>query len=215
MQNNKVVLRILLTASALYLAACTSKKNSDPAKTQPASRLRRARNHTKKAPEPKVGLEQQTQPAPRLRRASTPQALQQSIDIPSWTNGREVLVANGVTKKMTGYRFFGTHYPVEFYITANEQEIYRKESDEETSPKQPKKVTLKDNKLEVVYYARFKNDRESSMKFTFEVKPEAKNLDIAFHWKKKPRIRIDESAATLAEEIAIVLNKNKHKTVTA
>ena len=100
---------------------------------------------------------------------------------------RTVSVQNAITKKMLGYRYFGTHYPTSFKITANGKEI--KEDGKEF-------IKLANNQVTVRYSFEFLNGkRKGAKEITFAVKPQADNLSIAFDWKDTWRILIDKEKA--------------------
>lgn len=100
---------------------------------------------------------------------------------------RTVTVENAITKKMIGYRYFGTHYPTSFKITANGKEI--KEEGKEF-------IKLANNQLTVRYSFEFLNgQRKGAKEITFAVKPKADNLTIGFDWKDSWRILIDKDKA--------------------
>lgn len=100
---------------------------------------------------------------------------------------RTISIQNAITKKMLGYRYFGTHYPTSFKITANGKEI--KEESKEF-------IKLANNQVTIRYTFEFLNGkRKGAKEITFAVKPNADNLSIAFDWKDTWRILIDKEKA--------------------
>jgi hypothetical protein len=100
---------------------------------------------------------------------------------------RTISIENKITKQMLGYRYFGTHYPTMFKITANGTEI---------KPESKEFIKLADNQLTVRYTFEFLyGKRKGAKEITFAVKPQADNLSIAFDWKDTWRILIDKDKA--------------------
>ncbi len=158
--------------------------------------------HKAKLENPKAATEEQTAPISAITTPDKPDAqalttipaapkagTQQPIPAAERGTGeqRTVTVENAITKKMLGYRYFGTHYPTSFKITANGKEI--KQEGKEF-------IKLANNQLTVRYSFEFLNgQRKGAKEITFAVKPKADNLAIGFDWKDEWRILIDKDKA--------------------
>jgi len=93
-----------------------------------------------------------------------------------------VEITNGVTKKMTKYKYFFIRYePSVFKITVNGKTIEQGETE---------KIDVKDGKLEVRYDYEFGKHRKGAKVVTFDVPKEKESIKITFGWKKKNRILI-------------------------
>jgi len=108
---------------------------------------------------------------------------------------RTISVTNETLDKKLAYKFMMISYsPEEFSIIANGVKIDQDEM---------KPVPVgHNNKLDVTYYARFKNGRESSQTYSFNLAPQTTALNVSFDWHHDPRIVIDDSQATyLGKEV--------------
>ena len=126
-------------------------------------------------------------PSPHMQPTGSQAASTQTTGNLAPANTRAITITNETTRKGLGYKFVVTYYPTEFSVTVNGVAIGTDET---------KSIPISDNKLKVIYYAQFKNGRESSRSYHFTVAPQAHELSLAFAWNNDPRISIDESRAT-------------------
>ncbi len=141
------------------------------------------------APEKKAVLPEAPKAPVETPAAPTKAGSAQPLAAPDQVIGeqRTISIENGITKKMLGYRYFGTHYPTLFKITANGKEI--KEESKEF-------IKLANNQVTIRYTFEFLNGkRKGAKEITFAVKPNADNLSVAFDWKDTWRILIDKEKA--------------------
>jgi|SRR5581483_9174307 len=104
---------------------------------------------------------------------------------------RKCTVCNTIDDKDLDYKVMIKKYrPTEFKLTVHDKPVNQGEKHS---------TEINDGKLEVSYYAKFQNGRESSKKYTFKLNPKTTKLDINFNWKKDPRIMIDGNDATLED----------------
>lgn len=107
-----------------------------------------------------------------------------------------VTVKNNITKKMITYTYMFVPYtPTLFTLTVNGKEMQLGEKAAITAP---------NGRLEIVYYAEFKNGyRKTSKKFVFHVKSNKKPVSLTFNWHKDQTVLADnadiESITTLVE----------------
>lgn len=168
-------------------------------KTAPAQapQAQPAPQEKKTSPTPKTEQKTETAPTTTPVTAGSLQPVAQPEAVTGET--RTISVENAITKKMLGYKYFGTHYPTTFTITANGTEI-KQESKE--------LIKIANNQLKVLYHFEFLNGKKrGSKEVIFAVKPGADTLTIAFDWKDEWRILIDKTKAEPvdAKEIELAL----------
>ena len=117
--------------------------------------------------------------------------------IPTWAQhaARTVVVKSSIEKKMLGYKKFGTHYPSDFIIRANDKVVFHRQ-DKEIIPQNPQKIRIKDNTINLRYDYRFSGYRQGAKVIVFDVEPQAKELDLTFEWKDDWRILVAQDNAT-------------------
>jgi len=102
---------------------------------------------------------------------------------------RTLAITNKITKKMLGYSYlFITYEPTTFTLTINGVSVAQGDT---------ALIDLKDDMLEITYYAEFKDGkRKSSKKYRYTVKPGNDPLTIIFDWHADPRIVLPSKKAT-------------------
>lgn len=179
--------------AAQQQASATTPATKEETVTQPVKALQEQQPteiKTKQAaPEKKTATTEAPKAPAEATTAQTKAGSAQPVAAPDQAVGeqRTISIQNAITKKMLGYRYFGTHYPTSFTITANGKEI--KEDGKEF-------IKLANNQVTIRYSFEFLNGkRKGAKEITFAVKPNADNLSIAFDWKDTWRILIDKEKA--------------------
>jgi hypothetical protein len=106
---------------------------------------------------------------------------------------RTIKIENMISEKDKKYKYLMIHYsPVEFTLMANNNPINENAD-----------ITITDNMLDLAYYARFQNGRETSKKYIYRLKPEVNTIAVSFDWHNDPRVKIDTDGAQFISESVI------------
>jgi hypothetical protein len=99
-------------------------------------------------------------------------------------NKRTIVCTNKITKEMTGFKRFGTHYPDAFSVSINNVVI---------EPGKPTNIVIENNVIEFWYHFEFKLAFKNDTKtISLPIDPGTKNISFTFDWNKDPRIIVQQ-----------------------